>query len=207
MQFQDAPRAAIRVWLGAARLPLRAAEAVVRRNDADEGWPPVLAFESLESQVKQFAGALLRDDDLVEEGRLIAAKVGMLRRAAELETVAERREATAAARFEARRENARERRQRVERETEVREHAIERVATAKKREVEREAQRKKEQATRARATARKAAARRERAAASVRVAGERAAVRKQRVATAAKGRIVATDRKLRATKAARKASR
>jgi hypothetical protein len=207
MQFQDAPRAAIRVWLGAARLPLRAAEAVVRRDGEDEGWPPVLAFESFESQVKQFAGSLLRDEDLVEEGRVIAARVGQLRRAAELETLAERREAAAAARFEARRENARERRHRIEREAEARERAIERVATAKKHDVERDAQRKKEQAAQAGAATRKAAARRARAAASTRAAGERAAVRKQRVAVGAKGRVVAADRKLRATKAARKANR
>src|SRR3954451_15404464 len=133
--LQEVPRTVVRAWLRGARLPLQAVEAVVHRGEHDTEWPPKLAFDSFESQVKQVAGSVLRDDDLVREGRLIQAKVEQLRKAATLETIAERREATAAAKFDARREAAEERRQRVERDAQRRTEAAERDAQQKKQRV------------------------------------------------------------------------
>jgi hypothetical protein len=205
-QLQEIPRTVVRTWLRAARLPLQAVEAVVHRGEHDQEWPPVLAFDAFESQVKQLAGSALHDDELLEEGRLIQAKVAQLRKAAELETVAERREAIAAAKFEARRETAEQRRRRVEREATQRERALERDAAAKKQQVEQEAQRKKQQAARADAASRKAVARQERAAASTRIAAERESLRKEKAAAAAKARAVNADRKIRATKATRRSA-
>src|SRR5256885_767317 len=57
-----------------------------------EVWPPAVAFDALEAGIKQFAGAVLRDNELVEEGRIKQAKVSAARRAVELEAEAEDRE-------------------------------------------------------------------------------------------------------------------
>jgi hypothetical protein len=206
-QLHEIPRTAVRVWLRAARLPLQAVEAMTRRGDHDAEWPPTLAFESFEAQVKQVAGAVLRDDDLLEEGRLTQAKVGQLRRAAELETVAQRREATAAAKHEAEKEAADQRRRRVERVANEREQSLAREREAEKRKVERDAQRKEAQAARTAAATDKEVQRQERAAARTRLDVERAALRKERTAVAAKRRAVSTDQKIRTTKAARKRAR
>ncbi|MDQ1521089.1 MAG: hypothetical protein QOI55_2162 [Actinomycetota bacterium] len=205
-QLQDIPRTVLRTWLRAARLPLRAVEVVVHRGERDQEWPPVLAFESFEAQVKQLAGSALHDEELVAEGRLIQAKVAQLRKAAELETVAERREAIAAAKFEARRETAEQRRRRAEREATQRERALARDATAKKQQVARDAERKKQQAARADAATRKAVARQERTAASTRIAVERESLRKEKAAAQAKARAVNAERKIHATKATRRSA-
>ncbi|MCU1428723.1 MAG: hypothetical protein JWL83_2723 [Actinomycetia bacterium] len=211
MQLQDhlhrIPSTMIRTWLHATRLPLRAAELVARRHDNDAPWPPSLAFESLEAQVKQVAGAVLRDDDLVREGFLIQARVAELRKAAELETVAQARRAAAAANHQTQQEKADQRRQRIEAETAARKRELERQRAAKRTELDREAQRKQTLAARETAASRKAVERQERAAARTRIATEREALRKERAATTAKKRAVNTDKKIRATKAARRATR
>ena len=54
-----------------------------------EDWPPRLAYEGLEARVKRVVGGLIRDEVLVREGDLEAAKVARLEDAAELETRAE----------------------------------------------------------------------------------------------------------------------
>jgi len=93
---KEVPRTVVRTWLSAARLPLRAVQVVAHGSDQETEWPAVLAYESFEANVKQLTGSVLRDDELVQEGRTIQAKVGQLRTAAQLETIAERRKATVA---------------------------------------------------------------------------------------------------------------
>jgi hypothetical protein len=205
-QLQEIPRTVVRTWLRAAQVPLRVVERVAHRDDAAE-WPPALVFESFEAQVKQVVGGVLRDDELVAEGRLIEAKVGQLRKAAQLETVAERRKATAVAREQATRESAQQRRRRVAREAAQRDEALERERTAKKQRAEQAAERERRDAARSETAARKALARKERAAAQTRVAGERRAVSKQRAASTAKKRAVSADKQIRATQAVRRAGR
>jgi len=206
-QLQEIPRTVVRVWLRTARLPLQAVEVVAHRGDHGTEWPPALAFESFEAQVKQVAGSVLRDDALVEEGRLTEAKVVQLRKAATLETVAERRKATADAKLAAQRESAGQRRRRVEHDATKREAALERERAAKKHRVEREAGQKKQAAARAETARSKALERQERAAAKTRVEQERAALRKERTAVAKKQRVTKADKDIRATKAVRKAMR
>jgi hypothetical protein len=203
-QLKEVPRTVVRTSLNAARLPLRAVQAVAHRGDSDTEWPPVLAFESFESQLKQLTGAVLRDEELVQEGRLIQAKVGQLRKAAELETIAERREATAAAKFAATREAAEQRDRRIEQAATRRERELEREADVEVSRIEHEARRHREEAARAELAERKAVAREERAAASVRVTKERESLQKERAAAAAKHRVVETDARIRTTKANRK---
>jgi hypothetical protein len=206
-QLQAAPRTAIRAWFRAAELPVRAVQAIAQRGERDAEWPPALAFESLASHVMQLTGSVLRDDELVQEGRLIQAKVAQLRKAAELETVAERREAIANAKFESTRESAEQRRQRLEREAAEQERALEREAKRKQSAVEAKVARKRSQAAKSEATTRKAIAREERAAASARPAQERESLRKERAAVSAKTRATTADKKIRATRVARNAGR
>jgi hypothetical protein len=203
-QLKEFPRTVVRTWLNAARLPLRAVQAVAHRGEYDSEWPPVLAFESFESQLKQLTGAVLHDEELLQEGRLIQAKVGQLRKAAELETIAERREATAAAKFDATRQAAEQRDRRIEQAATRRERELERQADLEASRIEQEAQRNRERATRAELDEHKAVAREERAAATVRVTKERESLKTERAAASAKNRVVETDTKIRATKASRK---
>jgi hypothetical protein len=205
--LQQVPRAVVRSALRVSRLPLQAVATVAAGGEHAAEWPPTLAFDAFEAQVKQVAGALLRDDELTQEGRLETAKVAQLRKAAELETVAERRAATAAAQHEAEERAARDRRRRTEREASEAEKALERERAAREREVEQEARREREQARRAEAAAQKAVERQERAAERTRVEKERAALRKERDAVAAKRQTLETGKRIRTSAAKRKATR
>jgi hypothetical protein len=88
MHIQHFPGTVVRTGLGVVRLPLTAVEVIAGHNQDGTAWPPSLAFESFEAAAKQVAGSLLRDDTLVQEGRLAQAKVAQLRKATELEAVA-----------------------------------------------------------------------------------------------------------------------
>lgn len=83
-----APRAVVTGYLRAARLPLTAAERVAKQQ-GNEAWPPALAFEAAQATVETVAGSLLRDPDMIEDGRLRQAKVAKLRKADALNTEAE----------------------------------------------------------------------------------------------------------------------
>src|SRR5690242_8344978 len=88
MNVQKLPRTVIKTYLSAARLPLSAV-AKASGQQHNEKWPPTLAFEGLEASVETVLGSLLRDDNLIEAGRLRQAKVAQLRKAAQLEAVAD----------------------------------------------------------------------------------------------------------------------
>jgi hypothetical protein len=207
MELHDIPQTAIRVWLRTARLPLSALELLTRRGEHDTEWPPALAFESFEAQVKQISGSLLRDDDLVEDGRLTEAKVAQLRKAAELETIAERREATADARLAARHDANERRRKKVEQAAAQREEALDRRRAAEQRKLENAERQRRDAADRAAVAQQHVVEREEREAERTRIKAERDALRKQRVAAAAEKRAVDADKKLATTKARRQAGR
>ena len=97
-------RTVVRTWLKTARLPITLAESTLHRGEHTEEWPPALAFGAFESGVKQVVGALVRDQELANEGRLERAQVTQLRKAAELDAIAEAREAEADAELRARQE-------------------------------------------------------------------------------------------------------
>jgi hypothetical protein len=86
--IRSVPRTVLNTYLRAARLPLTAAERIAKQQ-GNEAWPPALAFESAQAGVETVVGSLLRDAELIENGRLRQAKVAKLRQAGELKTEAE----------------------------------------------------------------------------------------------------------------------
>ncbi|MDQ1397802.1 MAG: hypothetical protein QOG64_3061, partial [Acidimicrobiaceae bacterium] len=149
MDIQEINRFFVRTSLQAARLPLQAAEAVLHRGDQTDEWPPSLAFDGFEASVKQIVGSVLRDKTLVEEGRLEQAKVAQLRKAAELETLADQRKVEADTKFQQRREADEQRRRQVEQETAQREQKLDQEKAEKKRQADAEAREAEEKARQA----------------------------------------------------------
>ena len=95
------------------RLPLSTAQRLAGQT-ANEVWAPALLFEDFQSHALQFAGSVLRDDELSERGRLQAAKLSEIRRSIELETEAEQTRREADAKLERDRAAARDERARAE---------------------------------------------------------------------------------------------
>ena len=88
MQLNTIPRTAVKATLLGLRLPICGVEALTGQT-GNASWPPAIAFEGFEAGVKQVVGSFLRDDELVDEGRVQQAKVTELRRAVELEVQAD----------------------------------------------------------------------------------------------------------------------
>ncbi|MCU1453403.1 MAG: hypothetical protein JWN46_1549 [Acidimicrobiales bacterium] len=181
MAIQMIPRTAVKIGLSAARLPLTAAETLLRRQ-GDEEWPPTLVFEGFEASIKQVVGGLLRDETLVDEGRFTAAKVDRLRHAAELDTIAEQHRAQADAELEERYQA--DERQRAQAEERARERKAElaRKAAADKRKAQANARKAEEAAAQAEAAQEQALNREERRARAKTVSAKQAAAKKERAA-------------------------
>lgn len=160
---QAAPRMLVSSYLSALRLPLTISERIAKQQ-GNEQWPPALAFERFEAGVETLAGSLLRDAALTDKGRLRQAKVGQLRRAAELETLAEQERKQADDRLEQRRQQVAEERQETERRAEQRKRELERQAELHEQKVAEKAEKRATVARQARAAQEKAIAREERAA-------------------------------------------
>jgi regulator of protease activity HflC (stomatin/prohibitin superfamily) len=165
IELKTLPRTVVKTYLSAARLPIDAL-ARVRGEAGNQQWPPTLAFETLEAGVETVVGSLLRDDELVEAGRLRQAKVASLRKAAQLETLAETKRVEANEQFAAKRETAQ--RQKAQADAQARQL---------KQQIEREAE---QQAARAEAKAAKKAA----AARATKNAQEQLIERRERAVTA-----------------------
>jgi len=204
MSLQTIPRTALRSWLSVVRLPLTAAELAIGKQGSD--WPPAVAFDGFEAGLKKGVGTLIGDSQLVQEAMLERGKVEQLRDA-ELEAAAERRRQESVARFEDRKEAVRESARRVEREQEENKARLEREEADRKRAVEETARGKEEAAKTADQARRKAVAAQERQARATRLAAESEALDHERDAAEAKGDLLAVDRALKATKAARKQPR
>ena len=205
MQLTTIPRTVVKVTLDGLRLPLTTAERIAGQAE-NPAWPPSVMFEGFEAGAKQFAGALLRDSDLVEEGRIQQAKVAELRRAVELEVKAEQTREQANAHLAAERERAERDRVQAEQQARQREQAIERDKRAAEQKVAAEAQRA-EQAIDAvdRARQKKLAAE-ERNARLAKVEAESAALAKQRDAVASAEQVARLANAAEAKKAKRKSS-
>jgi soluble cytochrome b562 len=92
VQLNTIPRTAVKATLQGLRLPICGVE-ILTRQTRNESWPPAIAFEGFEAGVKQIVGSILRDEELVEEGRVQQAKVTELRRAVDLEVRADQKRA------------------------------------------------------------------------------------------------------------------
>jgi hypothetical protein len=197
-------RTVVRTWLKTARLPITLAESTLHRGGSSDEWPPALAFGAFESGVKQVVGALVRDQELANEGRLERAQVTQLRKASELEAIAEAREADAEAELAARQKADAQRAEAIETEARARREAEARQREAEKRRTEEKAQRSAAAARKAEAATEKAVQKADRSARSRRVSVERKAVAKKRSAVAAKKTAKQVDTKLEAAKSVRR---
>src|ERR1700733_10222485 len=94
------PSTIVRVTLTSLRLPLNLAQRVLANGEGD--WPPAIAFDSLEAELKMVVGSLIGDEGLVHEGSLQQAKAREVATASRLEKRAEDIRAGADAEFEQR---------------------------------------------------------------------------------------------------------
>ena len=184
MQLNTIPRTAVKATLLGLRLPICGVEALTGQT-GNASWPPAIAFEGFEAGVKQVVGSFLRDDELVDEGRVQQAKVTELRRAVELEVQADQKRAAGARELRERRARAKSERAKAEQDARRREQLIERDKRAAEERVERELAEKAAaiEATAQRRDKRVTAA--ERDASLTRVEQESAAVAQQRRAVQA----------------------
>ena len=166
-------RTVVRTWLMTARLPITLAESTLRRGESTEEWPPALAFGAFESGVKQVVGALTRDQDLSSEGRLERAHVTQLRKAAELEAIAEAREYEAEAELRARRERSAHRAEAIKTQARQRQRTETQRREEEKRRAEQKAHNRANVARKAGVESEKAVQRADRSARSARVAVEK----------------------------------
>jgi colicin import membrane protein len=204
MQIQQIPRTAVRTGFRAARLPLKAAETIFRRDDE---WLPTRAYETVESRFKQVVGRAVHDDELVEEGILEQAKAGQLGKAATLESQAEREKERADASFEERRKADEEQRQRVAKQAEESKRAAEMTRAEEKRQAEAAAAKEARAAKKARAATQKAVAKQEHQARSAKVKAERDALHEERRAVEAEQDVREADKKVEAAKVTRQGNR
>lgn len=184
MQLNTIPRTAVKATLLGLRLPICGVEALTGQT-GNASWPPAIAFEGFEAGVKQVVGSILRDEELVDEGRIQQAKVTELRRAVELEVQADQTRAAGARELRERRARAKEERTKAAQDALRREQMIERDKRAAEQRVERELAEKAAaiEATAQRRDKRVAAV--ERDASLTRVEQESAAVARQRRAVQA----------------------
>jgi len=137
VQLNTIPRTAVRATLQGLRLPICGVE-VLTGQSGNASWPPAMAFEGFEAGVKQVVGSILRDEELVDEGRIQQAKVTELRRAAELEVRADQKRAAGDRELRDRQAQAEEERSKAEQDALRREQAIERDKRAAEQRVARE---------------------------------------------------------------------
>ena len=204
MQIQQIPRTAVRTGFRAARLPLKVAETILRRDDE---WLPSRAYETVESRFKQVMGRAVHDDELVEEGILEQAKAVQLGKPATLESRATREKELADASFEERRKADEEQRERVAKQAEKSKRAAELTRAEEKRHAEAAAAKKVSAAKTARAATEKVVAKQEHQGRSAKVKAERDALHEERRAVEAEKGVREADKKLEAAKATRRGNR
>lgn len=200
--IQQIPRSAVRLSLAAARLPLTTAEVVLGRRGGE--WPPSLVFDGIEAQIEQVAGALLRDDVLVDDGRLRSAKIDRLRRAAGAEAEAEAVREDAEAAFAERRQQVEADEAEAERAEAERKQQIARDQAEATRKAEARAREEAETAKQAEQRAARAAQRKARQTRAQALGAEEQALAEEKAATARTRDAQQADAKVKATKAARK---
>jgi len=205
MQLQTIPRTYVRTSLQISRIPLRIAERATG-NEGNEQWAPVLAYDAFQANVKQVLGSLLSDAELVRQGELEQARVATLREALTLEAVAAQTKDGADRTFQDRQAAAARDRSAVQERADRREQDAETERSEAKQKAAADARSREERANRQEQKRKNDLAKAERAAKASEIANERKALAASKRATATKARAIETDKKLRATKARRKAS-
>ena len=201
--LQTITRGAIDVWARTARLPLRAAEAVVRPEDG-ETWRPALAFEQAEASVRSALGGLLRDPALKASADRQRTRVAKLQEAVRKQAQADVLERRADEQLSEATKQVAAERSAANRRAEKAEEAVER------REKEATAKARKDEATRKQAVAKAAAAHerqieREQAEAErTRLAKEAEALAQERDALAAESEALRLEDEAEKVKARRK---
>ncbi|HUP85434.1 MAG TPA: hypothetical protein VM143_07185 [Acidimicrobiales bacterium] len=201
--LQTFPRTIVRTYLQAARLPLSAAEQVFNKTNTED-WAPTLAFESLEAEVLQFMGNALKDEELLQQGRLVRAKVAQLKKAAELEATAAAKRAEADAQYRDRVNADEAAKKRIEQQADEREAALAQEKARKKRDADGKARRQAEASRKIESAQQKQLTKQEREAAKTRIAAEQRVLAEQRKAVAAEEQVLDLDAALETTKAIRK---
>lgn len=199
------PRTTVRLGVAAARLPLTAAEVVLGKAD-DEAWPPALAFETAEAHVEQVLGSLLRDEVLIDDGRLRSAKVARVREAVVLEAEAAERRRQADRTFEERRAEAEHDREEAERAESDRKAAIARDEAKAEAEADRSARTEAAAAAKAEQQTKRAAQRTARRAKTEALRAEEQALATAKSATRRARDAKAADAEVAASKATRRSS-
>jgi hypothetical protein len=203
MNVRNLPRTVVKTYLSAARLPLNAVARANGQQD-NEQWPPALAFEGFEASVETVLGSLLRDDTLLEAGRLRQAKVAQLRKAGQLEAVADTTRKRAREEFTERREAAQSKRTQAEQRAAAREQQIEREAEQRKNKVDDTTGKKKAAAQQVKAAQEKVIDRRERASTTEALSAEEQALKTQQDALDTAETVAVIDESIEGNKAARR---
>jgi colicin import membrane protein len=205
MAMTTIPRHLVKLSLNYLRLPLTAAERITGHGDADASmWAPTAVFEKLEADAKETLGRVLRDETLVEEGKLQNAKLEKLRQAAILEAAAEDRREQAETTFERREQTLDERREQAARAAQQREQAVAREKAEREREVREQANKQEAAAAKVQAARAKTVTKKEREARLTNVVAESAAVAQQKRALEASAVATQVDDALERKKAERK---
>jgi hypothetical protein len=199
---QIVPRIVLGTYFRAARLPLTVVERIAGQAQ-NEQWPPALAFEGFEANIEATVGSLLHDRALAEKGRVRQAKVAQLRKATDLETVAEQKREQADQTLEQRREKAEEQRAEAERRAEQREQDLKRQAELHEQKVKEKAAKKTAAARKTKAAQDKAVDRQERAAKAAALAKESEALQASKQALDAQDTVEVIDKTIEGSKAAR----
>ena len=190
-------RSALDVWTHAARLPLRAAQRVVRPEDPDT-WGPSIAFEQAEAGVRGAVGGLLGDVHLQEAARLQRRRVTQLQESVRKQAQAEALEDAAQERLqEASQEVAADR-------AEARRQAAQATVAAEQRARAKKAQAAREATQRKQAAAKVEAAHEERIAQKEAVAEQKRLAKEQRALERKQAALVAEEEALRLDDAAEK---
>jgi hypothetical protein len=204
MEARALPRRALGLWMRALRLPLTTAELAAGKQN-DTAWPPALAFESFEATAEVMVGSVLRDDELVQQGRLTQAKVAELREAARLETIAEQRRFESDAEYQRRKERADEQRRAAAEQAEARKKAVEEREARERAEADRKAQRRKDEVERAETVTKDALADRARDARAEQLDREAEALEREREAANATAEVINLDEAVEEQKESRRA--
>jgi hypothetical protein len=198
------PRTIIKVSLQGLRLPLTALEIVTNKSDAPD-WPPAVAYDSFEAELKKVLGSLTRDDDLVREGVLQRAKVHELAEAERLQAQAEQGRREADAKLEQRKDSAERAQASIEQQAREREQQLSREKADKERKLSDEVTERKHEAAESAQLREKLVTAKEREAERTRIEEEAAALDRRSEALNASKKAMGLDDALEAKKAQRKA--
>lgn len=177
------------------RLPLDVAESVARRVgvELDDRWLPAVAYEGFEAEAKRALGSILRDDELLEEGRRQRVRAAELRRALELDQTARNIRQRSGRRVEKQREVAGEQPDQIAEAAKELDQSIEFSRARRRQRVEARAGELEEAAETLEEARDDEVARQELLARQVELAEESAALEKEQRAVSAKGRVRALD--------------